>query len=72
MEILFDSELKKDILSMIGMDVDAENYIIDAKTKQRVIAFDGSELTIDEFGGVKKGSLVFIKNDFVSLMKIAK
>ena len=52
MEILFDSELKRHIIDD-RCDVDAENYILMQK-QNKVIAFDGSELTIDEFGGVKK------------------
>lgn len=72
MEILFDGSLKKEILKMINMEVDEQGYIFDPSLNERVKAHDGSEITIDEFGGIKHGSIIFIKNDFVSLMELPR
>ena len=36
------------------------------------LSFDGEEVTLEDFGGVKKGSEVFIKKDIISLMRFSK
>jgi len=53
--------------------VDSEEFIVEKKNpKQRVFNEDGQEVKIEEFGGIKKCSEVFIKNDLISLMRLSK
>jgi len=71
--LTFDDSAKDDILDFIDKAVDAEGFIVErSNISQRVITFDGEEITKKEFGGLKKGSEVFIKNDLVSLMRFSK
>ncbi|MFH1127426.1 MAG: hypothetical protein ABIG84_06045 [archaeon] len=71
--ITFTSSAKRDILDMLGKSVDNEGYIVEkGNPEQKVLTFDGEEINLDEFGGFQRGSEVFIKNNVVSLMKLAK
>ena len=71
--LTFDDSAKEDILDFIDKAVDSEGFIVEKLNHiQRVITFDGEEISKKEFGGVKKGSEVFIKNDIVSLMRFSK
>ena len=72
--ITFDKSVKKEILKFLNKDVNEEGLIVESLTpSQKVLAFDdGDEVRIEDFGGVKKGSEVFIKNNLVSLMKLSK
>lgn len=71
--VTFDDSTKLDILSFIDKTVDKEDFIVEkANPSQRVLTFDGEEITQKEFGGVKKGSEVFIKDDIISLLRISK
>lgn len=72
-KIVFDDSAKKFILDLLDKDVNDEGLIIEkANPEQKVITSDGNELYFEEFGGVKKGSEVFIENNIVSLIKISK
>lgn len=73
MNIMFDKSAKKDILGLLGKEIDQESFIIEkTNPRQRVLSFDGEEVTLEDFGGVKKGSEVFIKKDIISLMRFSK
>ncbi len=72
-KITFDKAAKKEFLELIDKEVDEDGMIVEkSNPNQRVVTFDGQEISIDEFGGVKKGSEVFIKNNIVSLMRLLK
>ena len=70
--ITFSSELKEEILDIFDKTIDSEGFVIEKDTQERVLAFDGNELSLKEFGGIKKGSEVFIKNDLPSLIEFTK
>lgn len=71
--ITFDSSVKKDILDFLDKTVNKEGFIVEKQNpEQKVLTFDGQEISLEEFGGVKRGSEVFIKNDLVSLMRLSK
>ena len=71
--LTFDQSLKKEILSFFDKEVNEENIIVEkGNPEQQVLSVDGQEVKIEEFGGIKKGSEVFIKNDLVSLMRLSK
>ncbi len=67
--INFDKSATNKILSYFNKSVDSENFIIDTKTKERVLSFDGTEVTFQNFGGIMIGSEVFIKSDIDSIIK---
>ena len=71
--ITFDEAVKKEILDILNKSVDKDDLIVEKDNpNQRVLTFDGEEITLDEFGGVQRGSEVFIKNDIISLMRLSK
>jgi len=69
-KITFNKSVRDFILAAFEKSVDNQGYIIEKKSKQRVIAPDGLDVQIDEFGGVRNGSLVFIKSDLPSLVQL--
>lgn len=66
--ISFDSSSKEFILRTLNKSVDADGFIVDSKTKKRVLTPDGEPLHIDDFGGVRKGSEIFFKKDIPSVL----
>ena len=72
-KIIFEKSVKKDILNFLDKSVGENNIIVEKDNpEQKVLTFDNQELTLEEFGGIQKGSEVFIKNDVVSLMRLSK
>ena len=69
--ITFDQKAKREILRFFDKDIDNEDYIIEKDTLQRILTTDGEFLALDDFAGVKKGSLVFIKSDINSIIELA-
>lgn len=71
-KITFDESAKLDILEFLNKTV-KDGLIVEKNTpSQKVLTFDNQEITLDEFGGVQKGSEVFIKNDLISVMKFLR
>lgn len=69
----FDETAVKDILEYFDKTIDEEDYIVEkSNPEQRVLTIEGEEIKSSEFGGIKKGSEVFIKKDLVSLFRLAK
>lgn len=72
-QILFDKSAKEEVLELLDKAIDTEKYIVEKDNpKQRVLTVDGEEISLEEFGGIQKGSEVFIKNNLVSLIRLAK
>ena len=69
MKIIFDRDLKKEILQSFGKSVDSEGYLIDSKNSKRVLTNEGEEITLKEFAGITKGSEIYLKSDIISLIK---
>lgn len=63
-----DPQTKSFILGLFNKKVDNENYIVEVSSGERVIDTDGNEITFDEFGVIRNGSEIFIKNNIVSLI----
>lgn len=61
-------DTKRFILGLFGKSVDDETYIIEKESRKRILGFNGQEMTITEFGGIKNGSEIYVKNDIVSLV----
>ncbi|MFP4656583.1 MAG: hypothetical protein ACLFNK_03305 [Candidatus Woesearchaeota archaeon] len=70
-KLTFDSSARKDILSFFNKEVDTEGKIVESDTKEEVVSPDG-EVYENEFAGIKKGSEIFLKNDIISLMRLAE
>lgn len=71
--LTFDDSFKEEFLDIFNKTTDSEGFIVEkVNPEQRVFSEDGQEVNIKEFGGIKKGSEVFIKKDIVSLMRLSK
>lgn len=68
--ITFDPELKETILKALGKSIDEEGYIVQAShPENRVLDIEGTEVKLEEFGGYRKGSEIFVKSDIGSIIK---
>ena len=72
--ITFDKSMKEKILELFGKSVNEEGLIVEKENRDNLVLSpeDGKPVHIDEFGGIIKGSEIFIRNDVVSLMRVAK
>lgn len=71
--LTFDRSMKKEVLGFFNKQVNKEGIIVEKSNPlQAVMSTDGQEVKVDEFGGIKKGSEVFIKSDLISLMRLSK
>lgn len=69
--LVFDASAKNFVLEAFNKTTDPEGYIIEkSNPKSRVIARDGSNIQLDRFGGIRKGSEVYIKSDILSLIEL--
>lgn len=70
--ITFDESAKLYILDVLKITTDKENYIIEKDNpEQRILTPDGEEIAINDFAGVRKGSLAFIKSDLNSIISLS-
>lgn len=70
--ILFDRNGKDWILSVFDKSLDAEGFIIDNKTGDKIMTPEGKEITGDQLAVIFKGSEKFVPGDLTSLMKLTK
>ena len=60
------------ILKAFGASINEKGIIIDNATGESILSPEGDELTKDSFGGIKKGSIKFIKNDLLAAINLAE
>lgn len=70
--VSFDSTSKEYILNALGKSIDGDGFIIESKSKKRVLTPDGEPLHSEDFGGVRHGSEIFFKNDLPSVLDAMK
>ena len=71
--LTFDESAKREILGFFNKDVNDDDLIVEKDNpQQKVLSIEGDEVSLKEFGGIKKGSELFIKNDLLSLMRLSK
>lgn len=69
--IIFDTASKEHLLQCFEKSIDAEGYIVESNDpSQRVITPEGNEILFEDFGGIRKGSEIFFKNDLPSLIEL--
>ena len=69
-KLTFDDSSREFILSLFGKYINENGEVLENNTGEVVKSFEGNSLTVDEFGGVKKGSELFIENNVVSLYRL--
>jgi hypothetical protein len=69
--VIFSASVKRDILEAFDRTVDENNYIVEkSNPTQKVLSPDGGEIKLEDFAGISKGSLVFIKKDLPSIIEL--
>lgn len=70
--ITFDISAKERILEAFDKTIDKEGYIVEKnRPGEKILSQEGEELRLEDFAGLKKGSLVFIRSGLTSLIKLA-
>lgn len=71
MNINFDKSLKRQFLESQKLAVDANGYIFDTVAGSRVTDDNGQFIKAKDFGGMRKGSRIFLSKDIDTLIKEA-
>jgi hypothetical protein len=73
LRVTFDSNNRDFILDAFGKTT-ANGYIVEKPSNggDKVLTPRGEEIQIGEFAGVRKGSVIFVKSDTVSLIEAAE
>ena len=66
----FDDSSREFILGLFDKHIDENGEVFENDTNEAVKSFEGNPLTVVDFGGVKKGSELFIENNVVSLFRL--
>ncbi|MCL4480126.1 MAG: hypothetical protein M1113_01400 [Candidatus Thermoplasmatota archaeon] len=65
----FDESAREYILSIFNKKI-VDGKVLEMESNEEVMSFEGNPLTVDDFGGIKKGSEIFIEDNVVSLIKL--
>lgn len=66
--LTFDASVAEDVIREFGKEVDDNGYIVDPETGNRVETESGDPINVDHFAGVEKGSMIFLDDDFNTLV----
>ncbi len=68
-KITFEKSASEFVLDAFGKKIDPDGYIVERQEpKQFVLTPDAEKIKLEEFGGIRRGSEIFIKNDLMSLI----
>lgn len=71
--LTFTESAKRGVLDLLDKTIDDDGMIVEKDNpKQRVLSFEGQEISLEEFGGVQRGSEVFVSDNVISLMRLLK
>lgn len=70
--LTFDESAAEFVLESFGRAVDDEGYVIDPETGRRETTENGEDIHKDEFTGVENGSIIFLDDDFTTLVNHVK
>ena len=72
-KITFDASAKDFILDAFGKKISPEGFVVEKKCNdQKVVTPRGEDIKESEFAGVRKGSIVLLKSNIVSLIEAAE
>jgi hypothetical protein len=70
--ITFDASAREFILDAFGKKT-RNNFVVEkSDPEQKVLTPRGEEIPLKELAGIRKGSVIFVKSDIVSLIEAAK
>lgn len=70
--LTFDESAAEFVLEAFDRELDSEGYIVDPETGDRVTTPNGEEVHRDEFSGLEEGSILYLDDDFMSLVDHVK
>lgn len=65
--LTFECGAEEYLLKVFGNEIDDEGYIMNTERDERETTPDGNEIHIEDFGGVEKGSTLYLEDDIVSV-----
>ncbi|MCX6318292.1 MAG: hypothetical protein NTW29_13450 [Bacteroidetes bacterium] len=71
-KLIFSPRALPYILDAFGKTISENGIIIDSETSEPVLTPEGDELHKDNFGGIKKGSVIFMKQGLLSAIKLTE
>jgi hypothetical protein len=71
-KLLFSQQAIPLILEAFGKSINDDGLIIETATREPVLTPDGEEMKAADFGGIKRGSEIFIKDDLFSIINLAE
>ena len=71
-KMLFNEQALPFILEIFGKTVNEDGFIADMNTGEPIQTPEGDFLTKGKFGGIKKGSEIFLKDDLLTVMKLVE
>lgn len=70
-KLLFSPKALPFLLEAFGKSINADGLIVDSNGEP-VLTPEGEEIEASKFCGLKKGSLIFIKDDLYSIMNLVE
>lgn len=71
-KMLFNEQALPFILEIFGKTINDTGFISDMNTGEPIQTPEGDFLTKGKFGGIKKGSEIFLKDDLLTVIKLAE
>jgi len=70
-KLTFDNSSRDFVLDAFEKVIDDNGYVVERKTREKVITPDGEEILGEEFAGIRKGSEIYIKSDLPSIIQLS-
>ncbi len=71
-KLLFTEKSLPLILEAFGKSINEDGIIIETATGEPVLTPEGEEIEAKKFGGLKRGSEIFIKDDLFAIMNLTE
>lgn len=71
-KLLFNDKSIGLILEAFDKEINVDGIIIEKSTQEPVLTPEGDEIHFSKFGGLKKGSEIFLMDDLFSIMNIVE
>lgn len=70
--ITFDKSAASHVLKAFDKKVDEKGYVVDEESEDRVTNMEGIEIQENHFAGMEQGSVIFLDDDFNTLVDHVK
>jgi|GEM_PF-3549169 len=70
--LTFDESAADHILEAFGKEIDDDEFIVDSEKKSRETTEHNNEIQKENFAGLEEGSIIFLDDDFNTLVEHVK